>query len=419
MLVLTPAAASAQAATYDSSSCPLIGRTLRYGSSGDDVTRLQQFLARDYLVYPEGTVSGWYGALTQAAVQRWQTKYHVVSSGTPDTTGFGVVGPRTAAAISLLCTTGAVNGVSGGTTSPVGGFIRVTPAAGTAPLSVSVTAIVNTTNSCGGATYALDFGDGTPALQIPVAPGNCGQLSQTYQHTYIYGGTYQIALSAAGHQTTAAVTVTGPAAPPAGTTNPVATVRGTISAFTTSGNAPFTVNFYVSCAAGTAYNVAFGDGTDLGSAAVANTKCGTGQLDSISHTYTRAGSYQAQLIIFGQQSNGIVAPSNANAVTISVSSVADNYSYNPPQLNKNSGLAFSLQFDLPTSCTGYDLSWGDGSSHVIQNDRGTACAQTSTTVTQTHTYPTPATGTTNQYVITLRRGPSLSRSDTVNVTVGQ
>ena len=87
----------------NSSACPLIGRALGLDASGDDVSRLQQFLARDPSVYPEAKVTGFYGSLTEAAVKRWQTKYNIVSSGSAATTGYGVVGPRTAAAISLQC----------------------------------------------------------------------------------------------------------------------------------------------------------------------------------------------------------------------------------------------------------------------------------------------------------------------------
>ena len=83
--------------------CPTLHRTLRSGVSGNDVSALQQFLAEDRNVYPEALVTGYFGALTEAAVQRWQAKHGVVSSGTPDTTGFGVVGPATRAMIARSC----------------------------------------------------------------------------------------------------------------------------------------------------------------------------------------------------------------------------------------------------------------------------------------------------------------------------
>ncbi len=133
--------------------CPLIGRVLKLGSSGDDVTRLQKFLSGDLSVYPEAQVTGYYGTLTEAAVKRWQVKYNIVSSGTAESTGYGVTGPRTAAAISLQCS------ISGGSGSgPVGGFMQVSPVTGAAPLTVNVKATINTGGSCTGGTYTLAWG---------------------------------------------------------------------------------------------------------------------------------------------------------------------------------------------------------------------------------------------------------------------
>lgn len=65
------------------------------GSSGEDVRRLQEFLAKDRALYPEGIITGYFGTLTEKAVQRFQKKYGIVNSGDPITTGFGFVGPQT------------------------------------------------------------------------------------------------------------------------------------------------------------------------------------------------------------------------------------------------------------------------------------------------------------------------------------
>lgn len=69
--------------------------TLQVGSTGEDVTLLQEFLAQDPDVYPEGLVTGYFGPLTEAAVQRFQEKNNIVSSGNPESTGYGLVGPLT------------------------------------------------------------------------------------------------------------------------------------------------------------------------------------------------------------------------------------------------------------------------------------------------------------------------------------
>ncbi|MDO8715249.1 MAG: peptidoglycan-binding protein [Dehalococcoidales bacterium] len=68
--------------------------------SDGQVSKLQQFLALDASVYPEGKVTGYFGPATLAAVQRWQRSHSIVSSGDLDTTGYGFVGPKTRAAMS-------------------------------------------------------------------------------------------------------------------------------------------------------------------------------------------------------------------------------------------------------------------------------------------------------------------------------
>lgn len=82
----------AEAATYT--------RQIDLGMTGADVTSLQQFLATDSTIYPEASVTGYYGALTAAAVGRYQAKNGLASVGR--------VGPAT---LALL------NGTSGGDVS--------------------------------------------------------------------------------------------------------------------------------------------------------------------------------------------------------------------------------------------------------------------------------------------------------------
>ncbi len=55
------------------------------------VTQLQQFLGVN--------ATGYFGPLTEQAVQNWQSSNGVVSSGSPDTTGYGYVGPKTRVAM--------------------------------------------------------------------------------------------------------------------------------------------------------------------------------------------------------------------------------------------------------------------------------------------------------------------------------
>ena len=74
--------------------------TLKRGSRSAQVTQLQEFLVQGGFLAEE-SATGYFGALTEKAVQAWQKEIGLVSSGTPESTGFGTVGAKTRA---LLCT---------------------------------------------------------------------------------------------------------------------------------------------------------------------------------------------------------------------------------------------------------------------------------------------------------------------------
>lgn len=85
-------------------------RTLKYKMTGTDVTELQKRLSREpafdgepCYAYKENGVlyfSTYFGLQTQNAVQRYQKTKGIVSSGTPETTGYGQVGPGTRASLN-------------------------------------------------------------------------------------------------------------------------------------------------------------------------------------------------------------------------------------------------------------------------------------------------------------------------------
>ena len=70
-------------------------KSLYFGLKDNEVAELQKFLAKDKTIYPEGLTTGYFGPLTQKAVQRFQCKYNIVCFGTPYSTGYGSVGPKT------------------------------------------------------------------------------------------------------------------------------------------------------------------------------------------------------------------------------------------------------------------------------------------------------------------------------------
>ena len=88
-------------------STPVFTHVLLRNSSGPEVHELQVFLASLPGIYPEGLITNFYGPLTEKAVQRFQAEYGIADGGTPQTTGYGVVGIKTRAKLHELMTQGA------------------------------------------------------------------------------------------------------------------------------------------------------------------------------------------------------------------------------------------------------------------------------------------------------------------------
>ena len=95
----TSSQGSTQTSTGSSCGAAILSNNLRIGStdhsSEGEVSRLQAFLGKDKSIYPEDSVTGYFGSSTLAAVQRWQAAQGIVSSGDAHSTGYGYVGPLT------------------------------------------------------------------------------------------------------------------------------------------------------------------------------------------------------------------------------------------------------------------------------------------------------------------------------------
>ncbi len=78
-------------------------KTLVRGVKNTEVSTLQECLKKDPSIYPDGLVTGFFGSLTEKAVQRFQIREGIISSGSPDTTGFGLVGPKTRIKLIEFC----------------------------------------------------------------------------------------------------------------------------------------------------------------------------------------------------------------------------------------------------------------------------------------------------------------------------
>lgn len=103
-----PAPSSAPAATVPDAKCPKLYRTLARGSRGSDVSELQAYLVSQGLLASDGA-TGFFGGMTEAALQKWQAQNALVASGDANSTGFGLAGARTRALIAARCGTGGPN----------------------------------------------------------------------------------------------------------------------------------------------------------------------------------------------------------------------------------------------------------------------------------------------------------------------
>lgn len=155
------------------------------GSIGEVVSALQEFL-RDEGFY-SGETTGYFGIQTQQSLQAWQAQVGLVLSGTPFTTGWGVLGPRTWQRIREYC----------GVPVPETPYINVYPTTGSAPLTVQVTAKLKIANPNVVADYGdfkIVFGDGTEEkLTCTHSSGFCTN-KHAVPHTYKNPGTYTIQL---------------------------------------------------------------------------------------------------------------------------------------------------------------------------------------------------------------------------------
>lgn len=82
---------------------PLV-RNLFRGLKGEDVRTLQTFLVNQGYT-TQDNITGFFGPITEATVKKFQKANSIVSSGTPLSTGYGSVGPKTKAKINAVLAT--------------------------------------------------------------------------------------------------------------------------------------------------------------------------------------------------------------------------------------------------------------------------------------------------------------------------
>jgi peptidoglycan hydrolase-like protein with peptidoglycan-binding domain len=170
--------------TVVSPSCPSFTRSLSIGAQGSDVTALQQFLsAQGYLsVSP----TGYFGALTKAAIGRWQAQNSIAASGSA---GFGIFGPLSRSYFARSCGTTTTGPTTGPTTTT---SFTASPDSGNAPLTVQFSSSAPQGSTVG---TSVNFGDGSSGNLgfVPVC-SSCNALG-IVSHTYLTAGSYTATLT--------------------------------------------------------------------------------------------------------------------------------------------------------------------------------------------------------------------------------
>lgn len=167
--------------------CPTVRNAITRGQADAEgvrgsVATVQCFLARQGLF--GGPINGSYGSTTEVAVRAFQKTRGLAVSG--------VVNAQTREAIGSCAP--AVEAAPARVAKSDHYTLRVDPARGTGPLTVTMTFAMNGT-TC--SSYEIVWGDGTAADSFDAGrPTTCSPkpVTQTYTHTYTVKGIYDITL---------------------------------------------------------------------------------------------------------------------------------------------------------------------------------------------------------------------------------
>jgi len=80
----------------------LLERDLEKGMTGEDVRALQAVYKYEGLFPANHSGSDYFGEITERCTKDYQARYGIISEGTPSTSGYGRVGPKTRAHINKL-----------------------------------------------------------------------------------------------------------------------------------------------------------------------------------------------------------------------------------------------------------------------------------------------------------------------------
>lgn len=114
-----------------------ITTNLYRGVKSDSVLILQKVLTAQGLLSADNQ-TGFFGPTTEKAVQEFQKKYDIVSTGNAVTTGFGVAGPKTLAVINSILASTPIGTLSGtnSTTQNTNAQTQTTNSAGAKKITI-------------------------------------------------------------------------------------------------------------------------------------------------------------------------------------------------------------------------------------------------------------------------------------------
>lgn len=363
----------------DAERCLSLSTDLSRGDENTEVEKLQKFLAKDPRVYPEGIVSGYYGRLTELAVQRYQCAQGIVCTGTAQSTGYGVAGPKTRATLKRSCTGADAN-------EAVERDLVVTPTVGPFPLEVTATFSLRG-SSC--SSFVLDWGDGTKPLSFNA--GNTATCSRDIAHkrathTYNVPGVHQVTLRA-GRGPLSQTRVVNRAVVSVGDTQPTG-----FSLAPTTGSFPLTtsITFPVQGATCTSYEADWGDGTIDRHEQLSPACSPDSGTESLTHTYLSPGIYDVTFKS-GPRPLAELQINERWSVVVKDDVIAEaGVSVKPRAGNAPLIVEVSL-VGLGESCTSYELDWGDFTQPQRFEALSDSCDGTPFERNFTHTYINPGT----------------------------
>ena len=291
--------------------------------------------------YGDGTA-----AVTQAASKATH-RYTSAGRYTAKLTVTDSHGKASSAAATAVIT---ANAPTAGNTAPTARLVA-TPASGTAPLTVTLDASGSTDPDAGDsiASYTFDFGDGSATVT---------QTGSSVRHDYAAGSYTATVTVTDTHGATAGTSVTVAAGAPAQVTLTPSPDHGEVPLpVTLTANATPPVGATI-----VSYVFYFGDGSDP------TTVQSTAATTSLSHTYTGAGSFAAQVVSNYSDGSGSVSQKQTITATTSVTVTPSDRAVAVLEVSPNSGsVPLTVHFDGSRSfgangnpVTTWTFDFGDG-----------------------------------------------------------